>query len=151
MSLSSKSKFLSYVLRHRPDEFGLTLSDGGWVSIDKLLEAINKGNQKITREELAHIEKTIRLIKQAEDIVGLYDSKEAVDILRQAIVVNLNTMSIMMEKGFISKSEAATEAYLRKRANLTKLYDVLGSLEFMPIPESIDQEEIKEPVTVLKW
>lgn len=45
MSLSSKSKFLSYVLRHRPDEFGLTLSDGGWVSIDKLLEAINKGNR----------------------------------------------------------------------------------------------------------
>ncbi len=34
MSQKNKSKFLSYVLRHKPDEFGLTLSEGGWVSVD---------------------------------------------------------------------------------------------------------------------
>ena len=27
------SKFLSYVLRHRPDEIGLTLDANGWTSV----------------------------------------------------------------------------------------------------------------------
>jgi len=39
MDLNKKSKFLSYVLRHKPDEFGLTLSDGGWVSVNALMKA----------------------------------------------------------------------------------------------------------------
>jgi putative RNA 2'-phosphotransferase len=28
------SKTLSYHLRHRPDELGLTLGPGGWVAVD---------------------------------------------------------------------------------------------------------------------
>jgi len=31
------SKFLSYVLRHKPDSIGLTMSENGWVSIDELI------------------------------------------------------------------------------------------------------------------
>ena len=31
------SKFLSYVLRHRPDEIGLTLDAGGWARVDDLI------------------------------------------------------------------------------------------------------------------
>jgi len=33
----TKSKFLSYVLRHRPDEIGLELDRAGWISVDVLL------------------------------------------------------------------------------------------------------------------
>lgn len=47
MSIRERSKFLSYVLRHKPDEFGLTLAEGGWVSIDALMKACN-----FTKEEL---------------------------------------------------------------------------------------------------
>lgn len=36
------SKFLSYVLRHKPDAIGLTLDDQGWANINEL---INKANQ----------------------------------------------------------------------------------------------------------
>lgn len=32
-----QSKFLSYVLRHRPEEIGLRLDKNGWVAIDELL------------------------------------------------------------------------------------------------------------------
>lgn len=50
MSIRERSKFLSYVLRHKPDEFGLTLEEGGWVSIDALMKACN-----FTKEELDEI------------------------------------------------------------------------------------------------
>ena len=46
------SKFLSYVLRHRPDEIGITLDPQGWVSIDALLAAASSHGTPITREDL---------------------------------------------------------------------------------------------------
>lgn len=32
------SKFLSYVLRHRTDEIGLTLDSKGWAAVAELIE-----------------------------------------------------------------------------------------------------------------
>lgn len=37
MSLTSKSKFLSLVLRHKPEEIGLSLDDHGWARVSELL------------------------------------------------------------------------------------------------------------------
>ena len=34
------SKFLSYVLRHRPGSVGLELDENGWVDVDELLGKI---------------------------------------------------------------------------------------------------------------
>lgn len=43
-SHKNKSKLLSYVLRHKPEEFGLKLEPGGWVDTEKLLVALeNRG------------------------------------------------------------------------------------------------------------
>lgn len=36
------SKFLSFVLRHKPDAIGLTLDNQGWVNIDELIEKSNQ-------------------------------------------------------------------------------------------------------------
>lgn len=36
------SKALSYWLRHRPDEAGLTLDAGGWAPVDDVLAALNR-------------------------------------------------------------------------------------------------------------
>ena len=45
-NLKSTSKFLSLILRHRPETIGLTLDEAGWVSIAKLLEAaVGHGKQ----------------------------------------------------------------------------------------------------------
>ncbi len=47
------SKFLSYVLRHRPDEIGITLDENGWVDLEQLIDAANAKGHQITREQIA--------------------------------------------------------------------------------------------------
>jgi len=49
-SLARTSKLLSLVLRHKPDEVGLTLDNGGWAKVSELLHACN-----ISREQLEQI------------------------------------------------------------------------------------------------
>lgn len=39
------SKFLSYVLRHKPGAIGLTLDDQGWASIDELIDKANQSGE----------------------------------------------------------------------------------------------------------
>lgn len=50
------SKFLSLILRHRPDIVGVTLDEAGWVDIDILLKAIkSEEDNSWSREELERI------------------------------------------------------------------------------------------------
>jgi putative RNA 2'-phosphotransferase len=49
------SKYLSYHLRHAPQELGLTLEPGGWVKINDLLTAASKDKYTIARSELESI------------------------------------------------------------------------------------------------
>lgn len=37
----SRSKFLSLVLRHKPDEIGIVLDNNGWANVDELLDKIS--------------------------------------------------------------------------------------------------------------
>ena len=53
--MKQKSKFLSYALRHRPDEIGITLEEGGWTDVDRLLENAAAHGTAITRDELDQI------------------------------------------------------------------------------------------------
>jgi putative RNA 2'-phosphotransferase len=46
------SKFLSLVLRHKPEEIGLTLDNGGWASVSDLLRACDAHGFSISLEEL---------------------------------------------------------------------------------------------------
>lgn len=52
------SKFLSYVLRHRPDEIGITLDPQGWAAVDTLLQQANVHGYPLTRLLLEEIVKT---------------------------------------------------------------------------------------------
>ena len=49
------SKFLSYVLRHRPDAIGIVLDDAGWVPVDDLVSACQAHGHELTREDIAQI------------------------------------------------------------------------------------------------
>ncbi|MBF9140989.1 RNA 2'-phosphotransferase [Hymenobacter properus] len=49
------SKFLSLHLRHRPDAIGLTLQEGGWVSVAELLAACAAHGTPISPTQLAEI------------------------------------------------------------------------------------------------
>ena len=46
------SKTLSYHLRHRPDELGLTLEPGGWVAVAELLAALARKGKPLSRADL---------------------------------------------------------------------------------------------------
>jgi len=49
------SKFLSLILRHEPGRVGLTLGEAGWVGVEELLQAVNRGGVAITLDQLKHI------------------------------------------------------------------------------------------------
>jgi putative RNA 2'-phosphotransferase len=46
------SKFLSLVLRHKPEAIGLALDENGWVDVTELIDKMNRHNFKITRDIL---------------------------------------------------------------------------------------------------
>lgn len=48
------SKFIAYILRHKPETIGITLDEHGWVNVDELLAGINK-TKKLTMDELITI------------------------------------------------------------------------------------------------
>ncbi|PVZ84742.1 RNA 2'-phosphotransferase [Serratia sp. S1B] len=48
--LSEISKFLSYVLRHKPESIGLSLDSEGWADINTLIACANKNNKKLDRQ-----------------------------------------------------------------------------------------------------
>lgn len=46
------SKFMSLVLRHRPEAAGVTLDAGGYVAVDALLAALGRNGHALSREGL---------------------------------------------------------------------------------------------------
>lgn len=56
--LESLSKFLSLVLRHRPEEIGLVLDEHGWTEIDSLVTLANSRGISLTRNVVLEIAAT---------------------------------------------------------------------------------------------
>ena len=48
--LISISKFLSLVLRHKPEEIGLVLDENGWAALAELIRLSNQRGKQLTRE-----------------------------------------------------------------------------------------------------
>jgi putative RNA 2'-phosphotransferase len=49
------SKFLSLVLRHKPEKIGITLDPKGWVSVSRLLEALEAHGLSLTPDKLREV------------------------------------------------------------------------------------------------
>src|SRR3954447_10195974 len=49
------SKFLSLVLRHKPEEIGLTLDEHGWAEVDELIQLANHRGKHLTRALLERV------------------------------------------------------------------------------------------------
>jgi putative RNA 2'-phosphotransferase len=64
------SKYLSKHLRHQPEGLGLTLSPGGWVTVDDLLTACARHRFPITRDELETVVRTSDKQRFAFDPTG---------------------------------------------------------------------------------
>ncbi|MCD8015870.1 MAG: RNA 2'-phosphotransferase [Lachnospiraceae bacterium] len=54
MSLQSTSKYMSLILRHKPEVIGITLDEHGWANVDELIEGINR-THPLTMEILEQI------------------------------------------------------------------------------------------------
>lgn len=54
-TLVKKSKWLSKHLRHAPQRIGLTLENGGWVSVAALLDAAKRAHFALSRAQLEEI------------------------------------------------------------------------------------------------
>lgn len=52
---NNASKFLSLVLRHKPEEIGLILNNEGWANVDELLKKLNANKLNISFEDLKEI------------------------------------------------------------------------------------------------
>ena len=57
-NLTTTSKFLSLVLRHKPQAIGLTLDASGWVEIDVLLAKAAAAGRPFTRQMLEEVVET---------------------------------------------------------------------------------------------
>ena len=57
-SLARTSKFLSLVLRHKPDMIGLQLDGQGWAEVDDLLAKLAIAGQSVERSQLIEIVET---------------------------------------------------------------------------------------------
>src|SRR3981189_996660 len=49
------SKFISYILRHKPDSIGLTLDSQGWALIDELIDKSNASGTVFGRVDLLKV------------------------------------------------------------------------------------------------
>lgn len=57
MSVTGISKFISLILRHKPEAIGIKLDEHGWAAVNELLKGINK-THSLTEEELEEIVRT---------------------------------------------------------------------------------------------
>ena len=52
------SKFLSFVLRHKPEEIGIQLDEAGWAEVEALLQGCEAKGYKMTAVELDEVVRT---------------------------------------------------------------------------------------------
>ena len=57
MSEKETSKFISLILRHKPEAIGISLDEHGWASVEELIRGIGR-TRPFTMEELEHIVRT---------------------------------------------------------------------------------------------
>ena len=56
---TKESKFLSLILRHKPEEIGITLDEHGWADVNALIEGVNRtGKYTLDRTMLEEIVRT---------------------------------------------------------------------------------------------
>jgi putative RNA 2'-phosphotransferase len=64
------SKFLSLILRHKPEEVGLTLDDNGWVNVTDLIKACADAGKSFTLSELQEVVETNDKKRFVFDVTG---------------------------------------------------------------------------------
>ena len=94
-NLVSISKFLSLVLRHKPEEIGLSLDTNGWASIDDLIRLSNQKGTTLTKDMI-------------EEVVAANDKKRFVISPNGAKIRANQGHSVSVDLGLIPREPPAT-------------------------------------------
>lgn len=58
MNLNEVSKYVSLILRHKPEVIGMRLDSGGWANVNELITGIQKDYPNFSRASLEEIVKS---------------------------------------------------------------------------------------------
>ena len=58
MDLDNISRYISLILRHKPEVIGISLDEHGWANVDELIEGISKTEKEFNMETLEEIVRT---------------------------------------------------------------------------------------------
>ena len=58
MNLNNVSKYISLILRHKPEVIGIVLDEHGWANVSELIEGIKKNNPEFDMIALEEIVST---------------------------------------------------------------------------------------------
>ena len=58
MNLQSISRYISLILRHKPEVIGITIDEHGWANVEELIQGIEKNNPGFNKEILEEIVRT---------------------------------------------------------------------------------------------
>ena len=58
MNLTKISRFISLILRHKPEEIGITLDKHGWAKVDELIKGVSKNYPGFDMDILEEIVRT---------------------------------------------------------------------------------------------
>lgn len=82
MGLKETSKFISLILRHKPEVIGISLDEHGWADVQEMIRGINAaGNHYLDEELLEEIVRTDE--KQRYSFTMIRDFIQILDVKRQ--------------------------------------------------------------------
>ena len=58
MNIEKLSKFISLILRHKPEEIGISIDESGWANVEDLINGINNSGRNIDMDILEEIVRT---------------------------------------------------------------------------------------------
>ena len=93
MSLKETSKYMSLILRHKPDAIGITLDEHGWANVDELIAGIARDNE-FNMEILEEIVRT--------DEKQRYSFNEDKTLIRANQGHGMNSQDRLFQQNYIS-------------------------------------------------
>jgi putative RNA 2'-phosphotransferase len=118
LNLQETSKFLSFVLRHKPEAIGLSLDSEGWANIENLIICSRRDNKFLTKEVIYDIAATsdkkrfsissdglrIRAVQghSSKQVSIAYEEKEPPELLYHGTATRF--YSSIQEKGLLPMS-----------------------------------------------
>ena len=72
MTLTQTSRYISLILRHKPETIGITLDEHGWANVDELIAGVNKTHlltMELLREVVRADEKQRHSFNEDETLI----------------------------------------------------------------------------------